>query len=270
MRMVNGYDERRNVRRTQNSAKTGQRRMASGSGMADPRQRARIAARRRRRRRQRRIVIGVLLVLLAVIAGGIIMGVRSFTKSHARKELRSEGIAAMQEGDYDTAIQKFDEVLAMSGKKNGKFEQDVLQYRAEANYNKKDYAWALDDWQKLIETDGDNTGYKENAVLCLLETGDYDTALSLGVLQSRVYNRKAVGEIQNQQYDEALETIGQGISVDDGSMAADLAFNQAVAYEGKRDFKKALELFEAYAERFGSDETVQREITFLKTRQGSQ
>lgn len=176
----------------------------------------------------------------------------------------------MQSGDYQTAIAKFDEVLALSAKKTGNFETDVLQYRAEASYNLGDYEGSLEIWNQLIGQDGENKEYKENAVLCMLETGDYDGALAMGVLQSRVYNRIALKQIQEEAYDQALASIGQGMAADDGSMAADLAFNQAVAYEGKRDFKKALELFQAYAASYGMDENVQREITFLESRQGNE
>lgn len=191
-------------------------------------------------------------------------------KGRARNQLRSEGIAAMESGDYQTAVEKFDEALALSGKKAGTFETDVLQYRGEASYNLGDYAGSLQIWQQLLEQDKENQQYKENAVLCMLETGDYDGALAIGVLQNRIYNRMALKAIEEEDYDQALTDIDMGMAADDGSMAADLAFNQAVAYEGKRDFQKALELFEAYAANYGMDETVQREITFLQSRQGNE
>lgn len=245
------------------------RRSVPSSVANDPRYRARQAARRRRRQRQRRILILIFMLLLLLIGGGVFAGVRHFSRQGTKNALRGEGITAMQSGDYQTAVEKFDAALALSGKKTGSFETDVLQYRAEASYNLQDYAGSLEIWQKLIEQDPENEEYKENAVLCLLETGDYDGALALGVLQSRVYNRIALEKIQQEDYDGALAAIDQGLAADDGSMAADLAFNQAAAYEGKRDFGKALELFQAYAATYGADEAVQREITFLESRQGN-
>lgn len=216
------------------------------------------------------MLLGAMAILLILIAAGVFVGVRHFVTERTRSNLRSEGIAAMESGDYQTAIEKLDEALALSGKKTGSFETDVLQYRAEAGYHTGDYAGSLEIWQQLIAQDETNQQYKENAVLCMLETGDYDGALALGVLQNRVYNRMALKALQEEDYDQALMYIDLGMAADDGSMAADLMFNQAVAYEGKRDFEKALELFQAYAENYGMDENVQREITFLESRQGNE
>ena len=211
-----------------------------------------------------------MLVFLILIVCGVGFGVRQFFRSRTQRSLRSEAIAFMEAGEYESAAGRLDEALKLSGDKVGKFETDVLQYRAEANYQMGDYTAALACWQKLLEKDAENVLYKENAVLCMMETGDYEGALAMGVLQSRIYNRRAVERIQAEDYDGALADIDLGMAADDGSAAADLAYNQAVAYEGKLDFSRALELFEAYVERFGADENAEREITFLRSRQGSQ
>jgi len=236
---------------------------------SDSKNRARAEARRRRKKRMRWIMIGIFALIIALAGCGIVMGIRHFGTDRTRSTLRKDGITALEDGDYKAAVEKFDEALKLSGNKTGKFEIDVLQYRADANYNLKDYTASLEDWKKLIELDGENVKYKENAVLCMLENGDYDGALAVGVLQSRVYNRRAVMEIENQEFDQALETIRQGMAVDDGSRAADLLFNQVVAYEGKHDFKEALRLLNSYIATYGTDENVQRELTFLESRQGN-
>ena len=51
-----------------------------------------------------------------------------------------------------------------------------------------------------------------------------------------------------------------------GRQSWELKFNQAVCFEHLGQYQKALELFQAYTEEFGSDEAAEHEIAFLKTR----
>ncbi len=106
-------------------------------------------------------------------------------------------------------------------------------------------------------------------VLCLVETGDYAAALDLEVLQGPVYNRMAKEQIEAGDYERALEYIELGKTFAEESAGRELAFNEAAAWEYKHDYAKALQLFEAYVENYGADETAEREIAFLKTRQGN-
>ena len=87
------------------------------------------------------------------------------------------------------------------------------------------------------------------------------------MIDGYVYNLKAVEQINAGEYDAALELIRQGLEA--GDSVQDLSYNQAVAWENKGDFAKALELFEAYAAQYGTDENVERELTFLRSRQGN-
>lgn len=232
--------------------------------------RARAAAkRRRRRRRQQKMILAVLVLFIAAAAVGGVLGIRSLKRNKDQKALRAEAMTSMESGDYSAAIEKFDQALELSGKRIGKFEIDVLQQRAEAEYRLGDYAAALHTWQLLTDKDDAKDAYKEGAVLCMIETGDYEEALKQGVLESRIYNKMALDQINRGEYDQALETIAKGMESSDTSGKADLAYNQAVAYENKGDFAKALELFEAYTAQYGADPNVEREITFLKTRQGN-
>lgn len=251
--------------RSGNYRQSGDRAGARSSAM-DGRARARAIARKRRRRRQRRIMMGLMAAVLLLIVGGIFFGVRGWKKGKEQKALRAEGITSMESGDYAGAVEKFDKAMELSGKKVGKFEIDVLQYRAEAQYEQQDYAGALETWQKLLEKDSEKEEYKTGAALCMMETGAYDEALKLGVLESRVYNRMALDQIEAGLYDEALATIDKGLQCEDQSAREDLLFNQAVTYENKRDYAKALELFEGYASQYGADDNVNREITFLQSR----
>ncbi|MCC8126191.1 MAG: tetratricopeptide repeat protein [Clostridiales bacterium] len=249
-------------------AMSGQRSQGQGYTSADPRAKVRQTQARRRRRRKKQIrrILSLLLLVVILVAG--VIGVRGHLKNKKIEEYTAAGIAAVEDGENEEAVTYFDQALELVGSKLGKSGMDILERRAEALYEIEEYDQALESWQRLIEADPDNEEYKENAVLCMLETGDYEEALKLGVLQSRIYNKMALEKLAISDYEGALSVIQQGMAVDDGSAAADLAYNQAVAYEYRGEYEKALELFEEYIARFGSDENVEKEITFLQSRTG--
>jgi tetratricopeptide (TPR) repeat protein len=207
-----------------------------------------------------------LLVVLFVILIAAIIGVRSHIKTTKLNAYRESGITAMEESRYEDAIESFDQALTLSGSKIDKTQIDILERRAEAEYNLKDYAAALDSWKILMETDSTNDEYKKNAVLCMMETGQYEEALQIGLMQSRIYNKMAVEKIKAGDYEGAITIIDQGLAVDDGSAGADLLYNKAVAHESRGNYEEALQLFREYVSRYGTDENVQKEITFLETR----
>lgn len=232
--------------------------------------RARAMARRKRRRRQRRILIGILALLILLIAGGIFFGVSSYKKGKAQQTLLKEGVASLDGGNYGEAVAVFDKILEGSKGKIGSFEAEVLTYRGEAEYKQKDYSAALATFELLMKEDGEKERYRRMICYSQLELGNYEAALAYGFADALAYSRMAVRDIENQEYDKALEHVKKGMAAcqaDDPAMQ-ELAYSQAVIYENLGDFKKALELFEDYLETYGPDEKVSREVLFLKTRQG--
>lgn len=250
--------------------------------------------RRKRVRRQRMIFLTMLLVVVLAV-GGIVFGAVRGIKTKEKQKLLAEGIAQLDSGSYEAAIQIFEEELKVANGRVGALEEQVLLYRAEAEYQLQDYEAALHTYEILLNEDPKNALYQQGTALCRMETGDYAGALELGVMDAQVYNQMAKEQIESGQYDEALASIelglaacaqqgasaqagtGQGGSGQNGAgqqesvalVKRHLQFQQAVAYEYQSDYKKALELFEAYVQQYGDDETAQREITFLKTRQGN-
>lgn len=222
----------------------------------------------KRRRRQRRIIISVLVLLLAAIVLAAGLGISSHNKRKKQQAWITEGTEYLDQGNYDGAIQAFNEALDISKGKTGKTEQMVLQYRAEAEYDKEDYAAALATCEILAAADGKKDAYQKLQSLCQMQLGNYEAALSYGPHDSLIYNRIALQAIKEARYEDALTAIDQGIAAADPLVMADLAYNQAVTYEEMGDFAKALELFEAYIQSYGSEPKIEKEIAFLKTRQG--
>ena len=229
--------------------------------------RARAAAVRRKKKRQRRAFLSAGLLILVLAVGGAGFGLVRWKAGSKKRELAEQGVMAMNVGDYETAITVFDQALEGSGKRIGNFEEDVLFNRAEAEYKQGDFAAALATYQIILKADSENEMARQGAALCLAEAGEWDQALALGVLQSQIYSRMAAAQIEAGQYEEAMQTIAQGRSLPDQSAARNLDFNEAVIREKQGDFAAALELFEAYWEKYGADEAAEREIIFLKSRQ---
>lgn len=188
-----------------------------------------------------------------------------------RQEYADQGIAALEAGNYDEAVTAFHTAARSSNGKIGAFQSQMLLYQAEASYRNGDYAAALEVYEMLYKKDESNETYRTGLALCLLETGDYDRALTLDVIKGQVYSYIAKAQIEAGNYDDALNTIETGFSEAGADEVGrkELTFNQAVAWEYKGDYKKALEILEEYDQKYTADENAKRELAFLKTRQGN-
>lgn len=84
------------------------------------------------------------------------------------------------------------------------------------------------------------------------------------------YNGLALCDIAEGNYTQALTNISTGLPLASTEEMKDLLFNEIVAYEKMLDFSTASQKAEEYLQMFPDDETVQKELAFLKTRTGSQ
>ncbi len=83
---------------------------------------------------------------------------------------------------------------------------------------------------------------------------------------ARAYNGLALCDMAEGNYDGALQNISLGLQEAKEGEAQELLFNEAVAYEHKRDFATAKAKMADYLIRFPDDENAQRESSFLQTR----
>lgn len=255
--------------------KTGAVSEAPAEGDAILNTRRRRTSRRRRRVVRQRITLGIFLTILILVIGGVGFGIRNQWKMKEKTALLQSGIVCMEQGNYEAAIGYFDQELDAAGDRIGSLEEEVLLYRAEAEFLLEDYQAALHTYQILLKQDKKNELYQKGTALALVETGKYEEALAMHMIDAQVYNRMAKAKIEEGAYDAALNFIEQGFAAlklensDNVHVQRNLAYNQAVVYEYKSDYKKALELFEAYVQEYGTDENAEREILFLKTRQGN-
>ena len=194
-------------------------------------------------------------VAVVLLAGGGACGARQAWLRGQRQEYAEQGLAYLESQDYAQAVTAFDDAIALAHGRIGAFESQMLLYRAEAQYRSGDYQSALASYETLYAKDESNEACK---------TG-------LGVILGQVYSRIARDQINAGQYDEALSTIDTGLAeagADDVGRE-ELTFNQAVAWEYKGDYKKALEILESYDQKYTAEGNAARELAFLKTRQGN-
>jgi len=129
---------------------------------------------------------------------------------------------------------------------------------------------------KALDTTFEKPGYG-NAMAALAEAylsaGDKEAAdeiyrelIALGKADTEIYNRLMTAEMEQGNYEEALGLSGQGQALSDDKARKELMFNEAVCYEYLGQYEKALSLFRAYIETYGSDERAEHEIAFLVTR----
>ena len=85
---------------------------------------------------------------------------------------------------------------------------------------------------------------------------------------ARGYNGLALCDINDGSYDSALENITKGLEDASTAEMQDLLFNEIVVYEKKLDFATALSKIQEYVKMFPDDENAQKELTFLKSRNG--
>lgn len=245
---------------------------------------------------------GVLLLSALLMTG---------CKDDSKKyEARDAGIVQLNEGNYDGAIQSFDQALELSDGMVGTFELDVLKYRAEAEYNVEDYEAAAHTYGVLMQVEEASPEYLNMQCLLYMKAGQldqaveayqtsyalnpgtavtepallslgqeltkadrfdeamalYEQAVTDGLQSSELFNRMGMCEMEAGDCDKALEYFDRGAAIGDTGVLPKLLYNQAAAYEQKLDFAKALELLQSYVSAYGSNEEVEREIAFLKTR----
>lgn len=248
----------------------------------------------------------LMLALLVVVA--LTIGCGNSTKE--KLALRDTGISQMDAGDYEGALQSFQEALNASDGMVGAFELDVLKYRAEAEmrtgaygasahtysvlsqvdgekpeYRTREFIMyvmaeqldvALETYEKACELDADGEEFTQGYLLLAQRLQDagrqeeamaiYQAAMNDGSRSGELYNRMALCEIEDGDYDQALAYLVQGLEAGDADARAKLLYNQAAVYEKKLDFAQALVVLEQYAAEFGATPEVEKELAFLRTR----
>ena len=145
---------------------------------------------------------------------------------------KSRGSVNFLLGDYSAALTEFEYLGETT-------DVEVLIYIGLCHQSLGDTSKSYDAFSKALANGGENSEVYYQMGMCMFSTGDYDTALS------HLKNGLALGGGQHKQ--EMMYTIG-------------------LCYERQYEFKEALKAFEEYVALYGSNEELDKEIDFLRTR----
>ena len=99
--------------------------------------------------------VGKIIVCVTAIA--VTFTVTACTTSSERQiEYKTEGMNALNKGDYVKAVQMFDEALQSSEARVTDDEIDICYYKAAAQFNAGDVKGAIKTYTALIDYDEDN------------------------------------------------------------------------------------------------------------------
>lgn len=98
------------------------------------------------------------LVCVAVCAASILL-CGCGTDIEAEKEYRTYGIACLEKGDYEGAIEAFQKALDESVGELSELDLDICYYKAEAQYCSGAYVDALETYTAIIDHSGDAEAY---------------------------------------------------------------------------------------------------------------
>ncbi len=103
----------------------------------------------------------VIIVLLVVIVGVVIAIVSKTNKEREEKQLayRQEGIEYFEQGDYEKALESFQNALTDSLGDIDSIEMDICFYKARAQYEMGDKDGAMETYNAVIEYNGDAKAY---------------------------------------------------------------------------------------------------------------
>ena len=123
-------------------------------------------------------VLGKIRCLLAAVCVVSVLGTAGCGGSQKeREEIRLLGIEQLDGGNYEEAIQSFEQALALSSKVVGEFELDILKYRAEAEYRAGDYQAAAYTYQVLMQVDEEREEYRTRVCRLYIAAGQLDEAV---------------------------------------------------------------------------------------------
>lgn len=209
----------------------------------------------------------IKLVCLILLAGTLTAGCGG--KGISKSEYRLEGIRKLEAEDYAGALESFDQAIAMSGGTVGRFELDVLKYRAQAEYRLGDYAAAAHTYDVLLQVDENRPEYRYLRSMANARAGNVESALQ--DYTEQVAADKEPGELsgaalrilgaaleEQGETDKAVTLYQQAINAGQGD--AELFNRMGLCRLEEESYDEALQYFEQGI-RTG-DETVMPSLLF--------
>jgi tetratricopeptide (TPR) repeat protein len=187
----------------------------------------------------------------------LIVARQSGDPEHIASALNNRGVLYDDKGDYDRAIEMFNEAIRLNPR-------DAITFynRANSYYNKQDYARSIADDDEAIRLDPkfadayndrgdsyDNRGNHDRAIV------DYDEAIRLSPSDADFYYNRGIAYANKREYDRAIVDYSMALRLD--PQMVDAYFNRGLANNSKgnpdgaiADFTDTLRLDPAMADAY--------------------
>lgn len=191
---------------------------------------------------------------------------------HVTEEMKAgkeNGIALMENGDYEGAVAEFDSLIDQT-KHVSSFEIDVLKYRSEAEFMLGDYGAAAYTYDTLVKVDKPRAEYYYLGAVSLANSGDAEGAENRLESGTKADEKHAAAG-----YAEAMEALGAAYMtagdetkadeiyqtlVEEGFSSTEVYNRWMMAAMKKGDYEEALQHGEAGLAL--SDDRAKKEIAF--------
>ena len=190
---------------------------------------------------------------------------------------RAMGILRLSQENYGEAVTYFDSALNAAEKNNQTLKTDLNLYKAEAQLKNGDAAGAVTTYGEVIAANQNNADYYLLRGRAELEAGDQDAAAADfeqaasrsgegGEELSYIHYQTAKTYLEEGDYEKAKEELSAAREGAGEALVKLIDYAEAAVSEYEGDYQTALEKFTAYRDTYGSDETLEHEITFLNSR----
>lgn len=170
-----------------------------------------------------------------------------------KESLYREAVDLYNEGQYDKAIDRFNEALDASKGEVSQFQYGILKFRAECELRIGDYTSAENTYDALLKLDetSENQDYYNKILSDLNSLDEIKKANDLFILKD---------------YEAAYSSFSI-LATLDGSQVGKIAwFNQAVCAEYLGDYFDAYTLFSSYVSKYPLDTAASKEMEFCRSR----
>ncbi|MEE0954403.1 MAG: tetratricopeptide repeat protein [Eubacterium sp.] len=192
------------------------------------------------------------------------------------------GRAAHFDSGFDIYLQIYDAYNSIDREADGaEYLKTAMQKKPDSEeeyYTAGKIAYLLGDYDTAIEylgqTEKDYEGAADALLLkCYLEAGDETKASDFFQNWTSDGEHEALGhcglallDMDDENYDSALNRISDGLSAAEGTVRAALLYDEIICYEKKGDFGTARGKAAAAASEFPDNKEIERENTFLSSR----
>ena len=178
----------------------------------------------------KKIELNMKKIVLSAVVIGIALALCTGCGSERKEEqqsLRLDGITLMENGQYEEALEKFQEALDLSLGKVGETEMDICFYKAEAQYMLKDVEGAMETYSAIVD-------FNENAKAYFLRGNLY---YSLGEEEKALKDYAAAIEQESKDY-ELYIGVYEALTAHGKEKEAQDYLNQALEIKGNSAYDK--------------------------------